>query len=267
MQSTGNLAKDRIAAGRVAFGLGVRFSRTVEIARMAKAAGYHYLFIDMEHSPLDLPTVAEICVTALDAGVTPTVRIPSQNFDLATRLLDSGAQGIVVPHVNTAHEARAAVEACMFPPYGTRSTGGAAIQLHWEAISPGETARRLNQMLLLSVLIETPEAIDNIDGIAAVDGVDVLSIGSNDLLMAMDMPGEFDHPDLLAAYEKVRSAAQKHGKTIRIGGTYEAARLKRTVDLGSRMVVLGNDSGLLMQSMRAKLIDTAADLDPHVLAD
>jgi 2-keto-3-deoxy-L-rhamnonate aldolase RhmA len=254
---TRNITKERLAAGEVAFGLGVRFSRTVDIARMARAAGYHYLFLDMEHSTLELETIAAISIASLDVGVTVVVRTPGQDLDLAARILDAGALGIAIPHVNSVEEARQAVAGCKFGPLGQRSVGGSAIPLDFQPMPTAEAARRLNDLTLLVVLLETPEAIASADAIAAVEGIDVLSIGSNDLAMTMGIPGEFDHPRLLAAYETVRRATEKHHKALRIGGVYTPSRLARELKLGSRMVTLGNDSAVLLHAMRAAEAEAA----------
>jgi 2-keto-3-deoxy-L-rhamnonate aldolase RhmA len=261
-----NVAKERMAAGKIAFGLGIRMSRSVEVVRAARALGYHYTFIDLEHTTIGMETVADLCVVGLEAGVTPTVRITGHDYELAVRLLDGGAQGIVVPHVDTAEEAAEAVRGCRFPPFGERSPGGGFIQLDWEPMPVGKATELMNQNLLLTVMVENPTSVGNIEEIAAVPGVDVISIGSNDLALAMGIPGEFDHPDLLTAYETVAAAARKNGRYLRIGGVFDPRLIQRSIEIGSRMVMLGHDSGFMHQAMRARIGKMKKLLDSELTA-
>ena len=104
-----NHVKERLEQGKLALGIGLRQARTVDIAKIAKACDYDWLFVDMEHNSMDLDMAAQICVAALDCGVTPLVRVPGHQHFHATRILDNGAMGIVVPHVETAADAKQAV--------------------------------------------------------------------------------------------------------------------------------------------------------------
>ncbi len=114
-----NPARERLERGELAVGLGLRHVRSVEIARMLRSSGYDWLFIDLEHSAMSIETAAQIAVAGLDAGIAPLVRVPADQFWLATRLLDAGALGIVMPHVNTPDEARAIVGLCAIRPSAT----------------------------------------------------------------------------------------------------------------------------------------------------
>src|SRR5262245_30237458 len=110
-----NAAKLRLAAGELSLGLGVRQSRTVDIATVAKTTGFDWLFIDMEHNSMGVDTAAQIAMASLAVGVTPIVRVPGKEHYHASRLLDAGAQGIVVPHVDTVEEAKRVVSHCKYP--------------------------------------------------------------------------------------------------------------------------------------------------------
>src|SRR3954471_3742617 len=124
-----NPARRRLEAGDVALGIGGRLARTVDIAKAMQVAGFDWLFIDLEHGSLSLDTAMQIAVAALDAGIAPLVRVPKGEFSLATRALDNGALGIVVPHVDTADEAREVVRQLKYAPLGHRSIGGTGPQL------------------------------------------------------------------------------------------------------------------------------------------
>ncbi|HLJ22180.1 MAG TPA: aldolase/citrate lyase family protein, partial [Stellaceae bacterium] len=176
-----NPAKERLKKGEVALGCGVRLARTVEIAKVMAISGYDWLFIDMEHGSIDLDIACQMAVAALDAGIAPIPRVPAGEFSIATRLLDGGAAGIVIPHVDTADEAREIVDRLKYPLQGHRSVAGAMAQLGYRPTPLGEASRVVNAETLLVVMIETPRAVENAEAIAAVPGIDVLLIGTNDL--------------------------------------------------------------------------------------
>ena len=201
-----NAARERLEAGELALGVGIRQSRTVDIAAIMKACGYDWLFLDLEHNSMDLDTAVQISVAALGAGIAPIVRVPAGQFWLATRVLDGGALGIVMPHVDTAAEAKEVVDRLKYPPVGHRSMGGIGPHYGLRSISTGEAAQALNAANLTVVMLETPTAIENAEEIAAVPGVDVLLIGTNDLCAEMGIPGQFTDPKVEDAYKKVIAA-------------------------------------------------------------
>ena len=179
----------RIRDGRLTLGLGVHHLRGAAVPLLAKAAGYDFLFIDAEHGAISTPEISQICLAALPAGVVPIVRICAGALDEGTRALDNGALGIVVPHVDTADQARRLVEAFRFAPMGQRSTGGSNAAFGYRPPPAAEAQKVLNAELLIVPMIETPEAIDNAEAIAAIPGIDALLIGSNDLALEMGIPG------------------------------------------------------------------------------
>src|SRR5713226_89882 len=111
-----NLARERLEGGELSLGVGIRVVRSVEVAKAMKSAGFDWLFIDLEHGVFSIESASQICVAALDAGIAPIIRVPNGQYSIATRLLDNGALGIVVPHVETAEEARHIVEKLQYPP-------------------------------------------------------------------------------------------------------------------------------------------------------
>src|SRR5438067_5906171 len=169
-----NSARERLEAGELALGVGIRQSRTVDIAAIMKACGYDWLFLDLEHNSMDLDTAVQISVAALGAGIAPIVRVPAGQFWLATRVLDGGALGIVMPHVDTPEEAREIADRLRYPPQGHRSIAGGLPHFSYVPISIAETCAAMNEALLVTVLIETPRAVENAAAIAAVPGIDCL---------------------------------------------------------------------------------------------
>jgi 2-keto-3-deoxy-L-rhamnonate aldolase RhmA len=190
--------------------------------------GFDALYIDLEHNPTSLETAAAICIAAIGLGITPIARVFLQD---AARILDCGAQGVIVPHVNNAAEARAIVDACRFAPLGHRSAAATLPSLGYAALSQPEICRTLNQETLLMAMIETPEAVANAHAIAAVEGIDVLHIGSTDLSTEMGIPGDYKHERMREAFESVASAAKAHGKAI--GGRRRTAG-RAVPDLAAR---------------------------------
>ncbi len=247
-----NHTKRQLEAGKLALGMGLRQARTVDIGAAAKACGYDWLFIDMEHSSMDVDLAAQIAFAALAIGITPIVRVPGKEHHHASRLLDTGAQGIVVPHVDTAAEAQRVVSHCKYPPVGHRSMAGAPPQMGFKPAPAVETTRLINQETLVIVMVETPAAIRNADSIAAVEGVDVLLIGTNDLCAEMGIHGQFGHADVEAAYASVIAACAKHKKFAGMGGVYEQALMQKYIGMGMQFILSGSDFSFMMSAASAR---------------
>ena len=247
-----NPARERLKSGKLSLGVGLRQSRTVDIAMAMKTAGYDWLFIDLEHNSMTLDMAVQISVAANGAGISPIVRVPHKQFDMATRVLDGGAMGIVMPHVDTAEEAREIVSRFKYPPQGHRSVGGPMAQTGFEAKPMAEATKEVNDQLLLITLVESPLAVKNAEAIAAVPGIDVLLFGTSDLTMEMGMPGQFDHPDVQAAYKTVIAACTKHGKWAGMGGIPSQEQLKKYFGFGIKMVLAGSDLSFMMDAASAR---------------
>jgi 2-keto-3-deoxy-L-rhamnonate aldolase RhmA len=244
--SVRNPARERLAAGELCLGIGIRQCRSVDIAALMHTAGFDWLFLDLEHGSMALETAAEISVAALAVGIAPLVRVPRGQYSMATRALDGGALGIVMPHVDSAEEAREVVDHLRFPPDGHRSVAGAPPQLGFRNVGTREMAPALNAATLVVVMLETPLAIDSAEAIAAVPGIDALLIGTNDLTAEMGRPGEFGSDAVVTAYERVIAACRKRGKYPGMGGVYTEDLLRRYVGMGMRLILCGGDGGLLL---------------------
>jgi 2-keto-3-deoxy-L-rhamnonate aldolase RhmA len=252
MPVTLNHALRQLRAGKLAIGLGVRNARTVDIAQMLKTCGFDWLFVDCEHSSMDLDTAAQISSASLAVGITPVVRVPGLEHWHASRVLDNGAQGVVFPHIEDESQAQRAVNACRFPPQGHRSMGGGLQQTGFATMPVGEAARLVNEETLVVVMIESPRGVENCEEIAAVRGVDALLVGTNDLCFEMGIPGQFNDPRVAEAYKKVIAACRKHGKFPGMGGMYTPELLERHVGMGVQLVLSGSDFSLVMQAGAAR---------------
>ena len=243
-----NPVKERMKAGEAALGMNIRLGRSADIARIAKATGHDFIFIDVQHSIFSLETIAHIAHTALAIGVAPLVRVRSCDDPDTSLLLDNGALGIVFPDINNADEARRAVAAAKFPPVGRRSVAGGYPQFDYRAVPLAESVPLLNDATLVVCMIETREGLANIEEIAAVDGVDVIHVGSNDLLAALGKPGRFDDPELVAALDRAIAAAKTHGKFAGCGGNRDVERQVQVIRKGVRFVTTQTDIGFLMSA-------------------
>ncbi len=241
-----NTTKVRLKAGRIALGFGVHHLRTVATPAIAAAAGHDWLFIDSEHGAFTVQETTQLCLAALPTGVTPIVRVCTGAIDEATRALDNGALGIVVPHVDTAAEAKRIAAAFHYPPMGRRSWGGPPALFGFRPPANAEAQAAINAEILTIVMIESPEAVANADSIAAVEGIDVLFIGTSDLTAEMGISGQTGHEQVIDAYRRVGDACRKHGKTLGMGGVYDEENAARYVGMGARFILSGSDHSYLL---------------------
>ena len=247
-----NLAKQKLAAGELVLCMGLRQARTADIAMIAAAAGFDAIYVDMEHSPVSLESCSTICIGALGAGIAPLARVPGHDVHMATRVLDGGALGVIFPHVDTAEQARRIVAACLYPPRGHRSVAGAGPTLGYRALPLGEVNAAGNADTLLIVMLETPTGIANAEAIAAVPGIDMLLIGSNDLSTEMGIPGELRHPRLREAFATAAAACKTHKKVLGIGGVRGDLELQTELfRMGGTFIIAGNDTNYLAAAARA----------------
>lgn len=248
-----NGLKEKLARGEVAASMIVRLVSTIEIARLAKTAGFDSFYLDNEHNSFSLETTSQICMAALSAGITPLVRVPGLAPEYIARVLDGGALGIIAPHIKSAADAERAVWAAKFPPLGERGMTGALPQLQYRSFSAAETVDAVNHATMVVVMIETAEALAQVDGIAAVPGVDLLLIGTNDLSASLGIPGQYEHKLIRDAYVRGVDACRKHKKHLGIGGLANAPQLiKEFVELGARYVSTGSDLSFLLSAAASK---------------
>ena len=249
-----NRMQERLSRGEVALCMATRLARTADMAMIADASDFDAFFIDMEHCTITLDAAAQMCVAALPVGITPLVRIAGHNFQDATRMLDAGALGIIFPHVDTRAQAEAFATACRYPPLGQRSVAGAGPLQGYRATPLGDVTKQGNASTTCIAMLETPEGIANADAIAAVQGIDVLLIGSNDLCTTMGIPGDLKNPKLRAAYEATAKACKAHNKHLGVGGIRgDVEHIAELVKLGARFVITASDVQYLMVAARTEV--------------
>lgn len=261
-----NVTLQSMRAGGVSLGIALRYERGPHIARAMLASGFEWLFIDLEHSSMPLDAVAAISVASLDAGITPIVRVPVMDLGTAVRVLDTGALGILMPHVEDAEQARTIASALRYPPQGHRSISSTLPQFQFRSPPAAEACRELDVATLIGVMLETPGSVENADAIAAVPGIDLLLIGGADLTAELGLHGQFDHPDVLAMFQTVADAAHRHGKLVGIGGIGDDTNLTRCCAMGMKFILLGTDIGFMMSSALARTQGLHATLQASGLA-
>ena len=241
---------DRLRAGELTLMLGVRGSRTADVVRIAAATGHHAIMVDLEHSAMSFDVAAQLCAAASDLGLTPFVRVPERDYGTIGRLLDGGAQGIIAARVETVAEAETISRACRFPPRGQRSQIAMVPQLGMRPTPARELNPALDEQVIVQMLLETPAGIANADAIAAVEGVDMLAIGANDLTAELGAPGDYGHPEVRSAVIAAAAACARHGKLLMLGGTSDPELFA----LGACPLRLtGMDSELLFTAARARV--------------
>jgi 2-keto-3-deoxy-L-rhamnonate aldolase RhmA len=256
-----NGVMQRLKQGLPVAALGIRSSRTVEIVRIAKATGHHCIWVDLEHSPMPIDIAASLCATALDIGLTPLVRIPERGYGVIGRLLDGGALGIIAPRIETAAQAADVVKACRFPPLGARSALNSLPQLGMRRVDAAPMNAAMNRATLVKILVETQVGIDNLDDIAALPGVDLIAIGTNDLTAEFGVPGDFRHPTVRAAHEHALAVCKRHHKPLVIGGIGDSAYTAELIRMGAApFLFTGIDTELMLSIAGTRVQATLASL-------
>jgi 2-keto-3-deoxy-L-rhamnonate aldolase RhmA len=252
-----NNVKDKLKRDEVVSSMTVRLVRGTEIARIAATAGFDTLYVDLEHSSFSLETCSQVCMAALEAGVAPFVRVPANTPDYIARVLEGGALGVIAPHVHSAADAKAVVHAAKFAPLGERSNASGLPHLHFRSFPAPEAYAALNDATMIIVQFESAAALEKAEAIVAVDGIDMVLIGLNDLLADWGLPGQYDHTRVREVYGKTIALCRKHGKHCGVGGLSTRPDLvAEFVKMGARYVSTGTDLAFLLSACttRAKQV-------------
>ena len=250
--------------GGLAASLIVRLFDGPEIGRIAATAGLDALYVDLEHSLLSLQSASRICNATREAGVTPLVRVPAIDAALIARVLDGGALGIIAPQVESAADAARVVACCRHPPRGRRSYAGGQAALGYRDVPQAEAMAALDASVLTAVMIESRNALDAVEAIASVDGLDLLFIGAHDLAADLGLAGQWDHPALLRALARIRQACLDAGKALGLGGLAGQPALLRELaapPLGC-LVSTGTDLACLLGAATQRAAAAHALRDP-----
>lgn len=246
-----NPFRAKILSGEVCPVMSVKLVTNNEIAMVCKLAGIPGMFIDMEHSTLDLREVSQLILACNYVGVSPIVRVPSKSHWHVSKAFDSGAACVVVPHIESVDEVRGLVHAAKFAPLGARGCTNAQPIFNFQTVPTKIQNEILNRETMLIPMIETPGAVQLVDEILAIDGVDGILIGSNDLTTDMGIPGQYDDPTYQEYVTKIVLAGKKAGKPIGIGGIGPRTDLlEKWFTMGASWSLSGQDLGTLQAGMK-----------------
>jgi 4-hydroxy-2-oxoheptanedioate aldolase len=224
------------------------------LAEVIGRIGYDNIWFDLEHRGFGMDRVDPVALACRAVGIDLMVRIRKGGYFDPMRALECGANGLMIPHIKSAEEARQYVEWCRFPPVGKRGLDGAGADADWGTVPRDEYLAHVAQEIFLVYQIEDPEAVEQIDEIAAVPGYDILFIGPGDLALSYGVACDLELPVMKAAYARVAAAAAKHGKWW---GTTTAtpAHAQTALDQGARFVIGGGDHGMLLNGFRSAFRD------------
>lgn len=225
---------------------------TPGMAQLLHLAGAQFAMFDMEHTGLSLETLKTLVATCRGLPLVPMTRVPRGEYHFLARALDVGCQGVMIPMVESAAQARSVAEATRYPPAGRR---GAAFGFANDGYSGQDvlgSIRAIDERTIVIAQIETERGLEAVEEIAAVDGIDVLWVGHFDLTNFLGIPTQFEHPTFLAALDRVVAAGRKHGKGLGFMAA-DAATATRYRRLGFNMLAAGTDTAVLTAGYRAIL--------------
>ena len=245
-----NTVKTALREGRPQVGTWLSLASPMAARFMART-GFNWLTVDIEHSPANWETAAQMFGCIADAGGIPLARVPFNSHENVKRALDCGAFGIIFPMCCSREEAERAVAACKYPPAGNRSVGGGLQALNFDS-SPGEYYRRANDEILVIVQAEHIAAVENAEDIFSVPGLDGIFVGPNDLLASMGKTPamETDDPAFVDALRHIRETATKYhiAPGIHVADPDAA---KRRIAEGWRFIAVNSELGFMAQAARA----------------
>lgn len=232
-----------LAEGRATLGYLVTMPSVQPVQALART-GVDWLMLDMEHAPTSIESIAAMVAATAGTPATPLVRVPGVRPELVKPVLDCGALGIVFPQIATRAEAEATVQAVRYAPAGRRGYGPTYAALRW-GMSNLDYLKAANDAVLDVVLIESLAAVEALDDILAVEGLDVVAVARGDLSENLGVAGQLDHPRLREVVARAEASILARGRVALGGIAFSADEARAMIDRGYRFVVLGSDAGLL----------------------
>ena len=235
-----NPVKDTLASGGISLGTMAFEYASPGLPTIAANAGAEFVIFDMEHSGWGIDTIRQLLAASRGSGIVPLVRVPATLPHLLSGPLDAGAHGLMVPMVESGTQAQLIADSTRYPPVGRR---GSAFGLAHDGFTGGDIVAKMtaaNERLLLIAQIETEAGVNDVDAIAATDGIDVLWIGHFDLSASLGIPGQFDHPRYREAVDTVLQACTRHGKTPGIMAS-DVSTARQHLAAGFRAIAYSGD--------------------------
>jgi 2-keto-3-deoxy-L-rhamnonate aldolase RhmA len=246
-----NTLKAKLARGDVATGTLAMDLRSPAYVHILADVGFDSIFFDLEHGMYDLPLVADLIGVARLRGITPIVRVPDTRYGDIARVLDAGAQGIMLPRIDTVDQVRAALDCIKYPPMGQRGAASVRGATNYREVPPQTLIAGMNNETMVIVQIERAQAVANLDALASLPGVDMLLVGPYDLAIALGAQST-TAPEVNSAMDTVVAAAKRHGIS---SGTHasDPAILKQWQHKGMQMMLCGSDLRFLQHGAKAML--------------
>jgi len=240
----------QLAAGHTVFGTMAFEFNTSGLSALASEAGAAFVLYDMEHTGWSVESMRNQMAWSMGSEITRLVRVPSSRYEDIARVLDIGAQGVMVPMVETVDQARQITASMLYPPVGKRGAAFGIAHDHYMAGSVAEKMAAADANRLCIAQIETGPGVDQVQDIAAVPGIDVLWVGQFDLTLSLGIPAQFDNPVFLDALDRVVTAARTHGKIAgAMALSVEDARL--WMARGFTMIAYSGDLWIYQQALKS----------------
>ncbi len=254
-----NQLRDKLRRGEIVLGQMVLELFTPGIGPMLAAAGLDFVIYDMEHGRCDITLLAEMIASCRGTGIVPMARVPDLSYAPLSRVLDLGAEGVMVPRVETRAQAEEIVAALKYPPQGKR---GVALGIAHDLYRSGDPSffAASNRQTTIIVLLETARAFENLEEIVSVPGVDIAWLGHYDLTVSMGIPAQFEHPRFLSAMDSLVDACRRFGVTPGFlpPNSLSAAHW---VEKGFRAISLGSDIGVFISALKQFRSDMQAHIE------
>lgn len=206
-----NSLQARLQAGQPVIGTMIQEVSSPFIVHVLAKAGFDFVYVDMEHGRFGLESAVDLLQTIRLSNMVPLVRVPDNQYYWIARLMDAGAQGVMIPRVETRQQAEAAVQSMRYPPLGQRGMAVARGHNDYKRQDSLSFAEEANRENLLIIQIESNKAVENVDEIVSTPGVDIALIGPGDLSLSLGIPTRMDHPLMVEAVEKVAASCKRHG--------------------------------------------------------
>jgi 2-keto-3-deoxy-L-rhamnonate aldolase RhmA len=244
-----NRVKAALKAGKTVVGMGIGLVMVPNVVRVLAQSGLDFIWLDCEHNLIAPDSLVTVVQMARACGISPIVRPADTEYHLIANTLDSGAEGIIVPRVETKEQAERLVSYAKFPPMGIRGCGTLAT-LDYKREDWQEALPWLNDQSLIISQVESVKAIDHLEDVVQVPGIDVILVGPTDLSISLGVAGRFNDPKMLAAVDKVIAICTKHKKPCGIV-VHTADAVQPWWEKGMRFFSCTNDTGLLLAGATA----------------
>ena len=253
--------KQKLRDGRAVFGVWVMIAHPT-VVEIYAGERFDWICLDMEHTSIDMRSFHECVLAAKGTDIDLLVRLPSHESSLAKRVLDTGISGIIVPNVTVAEEARRVVAMAKYPPEGNRGASLARCTDFGRNFK--EYVANHNDNVIVAVMLEHIDALDNLDSILSVSGIDATFIGPYDLSTSMGVPGQLEHPKVVAAQSRIVEACRRHG----IPAGYHVVQMnaelvQQRLDEGFRFIGCGLDTEFIQQGCRSMIPASGQTLSLH----